>query len=279
MQSLAITRRAAILASAIALVAAAPAPVRIDGYVVTQRITSGSEPAINLKIKVAQGKVRVEMSGGPQGGMPEGMFMLLNPDGKVTAVMPTQGMAVMIDAGQMASGGLGDMARMMGMGEPSVTDISVNVTDLGAGEAMLGFATHKYRVRQQYTMTTSMRGQSRTEKHDDVSELWMTTAMPGFTEGLEKFAENFGNAFGGAGQGASKDLAAAMAGKIPKGYPLKSIVTSNVTTGDGPARTTVTTLEVLDVTKASIDAAEFEVPAGIQVIDPAMMMRGRGRGN
>ncbi|HEX9692992.1 MAG TPA: DUF4412 domain-containing protein [Gemmatimonadales bacterium] len=277
MKTLAVSRRAAILASAFALIAAAPAPARIDGYVVTQRITSGSEPAVTLKIKVAQGKVRVEMSGGPQGGMPEGMFMLLNPDGKVTAVMPTQGMAMMMDAGQL-SGGMGDVMRMMGMAEPSVSDVSVNVTDLGAGEAILGYPTRKYRVSQQYTMTTSMRGQSRTEKHDDVSELWMTTSMPGFTEGLEKFAESFGNAFGGAGQGASKELAAAMAGKIPRGYPLKTIVTSNTTVGDGPARPTTTTLEVLDVTKTSIDAAEFEVPAGIQVIDPAAMMRGRGRG-
>jgi hypothetical protein len=36
------------------------------------------------------------------------------------------------------------------------------------------------------------------------------------------------------------------------------------------------TLEVLDITKTNIEAAEFELPAGIQVIDPAAMMRGRG---
>jgi hypothetical protein len=202
--------------------------------------------------------------------------MLLRDDGKVTVVLPSQGMAMAIDAQQM-QGGM-QMMRAFGVEPPVVSNVTVDVTDLGAGEAILGFPTRKYRVRQQYSITTSMRGQSRTERHDDVSELWMTTAMPGFADGLEKFAETLGNAFGGAGQGASSELAAAMAGKIPKGYPLKSVVKSNTTDANGQARTTTTTIEVLDVSKATLDASEFDVPAGIQVIDPMQMMRGRGSG-
>jgi hypothetical protein len=184
-------------------------------------------------------------------------------------------MAMQMDA-QMLAGGMQNMASMLGMGMPTISDVSVEVQELGAGETMLGLATRKYRVRQRYTTSGGMGGNAQPERHDDVSEIWMTTSMPGLSDGLQKFVDVLGSMFAGGGQGASKELADAMKGKVPPGYPLKTIVTSTVSVGSTPGRPTTTTLEVLDVTKTNINASEFDVPAGIQVIDPAMMMRGRG---
>lgn len=266
---------ATVVGASMALAGAvAPADSAIEGYVLTQRITSANEPTMTLKVKVAQGRVRVEMQGGPQGAMPEGVFMLLRDDGKVSVVMPSEGMALQMDAQQL-SGGMQSMMSMMGMSAPTYSDVSIDVQELGAGETMLGYATRKYRVRQRYTVSGGMRG-SQPVQHDDVTEMWMTTSIPGMDDGLQRFADVFGSAFGGGGSGGSTELAAAMKGKIPPGYPLKTVVTSTETRNGSAGQPQTTTLEVLDVTRTNIEASEFELPAGIQLLDPAMMMRGRG---
>lgn len=271
-----------IMLGAAGALAAAPAPAHapesapnariVDGYIVTQRVSSGTSQPLTMRIKVAEGRIRVEMEGVPN--MPPGIFMLARDDGKITMVMAQQGMAMVMDPADMANMGRQMMAAMGRGGAaapPTISDVAVNVTDLGAGEKMLGYATRKYKVEQRHTSTAG----GTATKSETVMELWMAADLPGLTDGLTKFAETFGRSMGGIG-GGPDELKNAMTGKMPKGYPLKSLITSTTTVGTGQPRTDTGTLEVTEVTKSSFDAAEFEVPAGVQVMDMATMMRGRG---
>ena len=242
----------------------------LDGYVVTQRITSSdSNEPITMRIKVAQGRVRVELDS-PQMAQMGGMHMLLRDDGRLTAVMAQAGMAIIMDASMLGSA----QGMITGQGAaPEMSDFSATVDDLGAGERIVGYATHKYRVHTTYTMTSARGGAT---KYDATIEASMATDVPGLADGLQKVAAMFSTAFGASAGGKSKAVSDAVAAKMPKGYALKSVVKSVETSPSGQAKTTTATIEVTEVSKVTFEAAEFEVPAGMQVMDIGQMMRGRG---
>jgi hypothetical protein len=194
-------------------------------------------------------------------------YMLTRADGKITAVLASQGMALVMDPSMLGGPGMGAIAF------PVITDVAMTVEDLGAGERTLGYATRKYRVHSTYKMTTDAAG---TSNYDSSMEVLTSTEVSGLAEGLQKFVDLFGGAFSGLSGGNSKELSSAMVAKMPKGYTLKAVIKSVETPKSGPAKNSTTTIEVTEITKTSIEASEFEVPAGIQVMDMAQMMGGRG---
>ena len=240
---------------------------------------AGSRGPANLTLKVAGDKMRVEMDmsgmmgggrGGGRGGeMTAGAFMLLQPDGKVAVILPSMpnpmgggmGMGMLMDLTAMRAGGRG------GRGGPpiEVSDIKFDVTDLGAGEPILGHATHKYRFHETY------KSGSEATPHDVTSDAWFSTDLGGAEEGFRKFSESFGAQFGSGN--AAKPLVDARRAKMPKGFPMKMVSTTAKAEGK-----TVTTMEVTRIGKMSFEASDFEVPAGIQVMDLGALMGGRGRG-
>ena len=199
-----------------------------------------------------------------------GAFMLLQPAGNVAMPLPEMatppsggmGFGMVLDLASLQGGGRGGRG---GRGVPAdATDIQVTVDDLGAGEAILGHATRKYRIHETYALGSGGAQESTTES-------WFATDLAGAEEGFRKFSESFGAQFGSGN--ASKSLVDAKRAKMPKGFPLKSI-----TTTAKPDGKTTTTMEATKVGKMSFDASDFEVPAGIQVMDLGAMMGGRGRG-
>jgi hypothetical protein len=222
----------------------APVTPRADGYTITMRITTGTQAPMNITFKAAGEKMRLEtdmsamMGGGRGGAMATGAYMLPNSDGKLIMVMPNApnmsggtGMAMSMDLAQMA--------QRMGGAPPRVAEATVE--DLGPGETILGYKTHKYRIRQP----------------DGTVEAWIAD-LPGID--FKKFATGFGAQFSG--------MHPRMAEKIPSGFALK-VVISGKETG---------TMEVSKIEKTSFTNSDFEVPAGLQVMDLGAMMGGRGRG-
>jgi hypothetical protein len=206
------------------------------------------------------------MMGGRAGGaMAEGAYMLLQDNGKIAMILPNM-------ANPMGGGtGFGmtmDISSITGAargrgGMPEASDIQVDVADLGAGEAILGHPTHKYRITTKATVNGT--------PSETVTDSWFATDLAGAEEGFKKFSKSFGAQFSG---GAAKGMQDAIASKMPKGFPLRSI--TNVTQS---GKTSKTTMEVTQVGKATFEASDFEVPAGIQLMDMSGMMGGRGRGN
>lgn len=264
----------------------------LNGYTIVLGVTADStRPPLTLTVKAAGAKIRVEADGLPMmgmggggggGGMAAGAYLLPLDSGKVAAIVPAFNMGIVLDLASLggggrgggrggrgrARGGAGGGGGGGGTGEPmpavpEVTDVTTNVEDLGAGGSILGHPTRKYRIRTTYTVNGN--------KQDDVSETWFATDLSGSDEGFAKFYTTFGAAFGG--RNSSKTVADAVRAKMPKGFPVKVVTTSN--TANGPA---VTTIEATEITKTSFDPAEFELPAGIQLMDPAGMFGGRRGG-
>lgn len=256
--------------------AAVPVSVRhapLEGYVVTEHVSVASSDAatpspgpITMRIKVAQGKLRIDMEMAQMAQM-GAMYMLPRDSGKMVMVMASQGMAISMDMSM-----LGNIGSMAGISMPKFSDMTASLDDAGAGEKMLGYPTHKYVQHSTYTMTSDKGA----VKMDVSGDMFMTTDVPGLAEGLQKFAEMFAGAFSGMAGAAGKDMADAMKGKMPKGFPMKVAVTSKQTDAAGVVTNLSTTVEVTEFTKATFDSADFEVPPGMQVMDMATMMGGRG---
>jgi hypothetical protein len=246
----------------------------VDGFVVTERVTVKSEdPAaqaagpITLHIKVSGGKIRLDMEMAELAQM-GGMYMLPKDSGKIVVVMASQGMAIAMDMSMM-----GSMQGMAGATPPTFSGITATLDDKGAADKILGMATHKYLQHTSYTMTSAQKG---VVKVDASSEMFMTTELPGMADGLQKFADSFAGAFNGIMGGGAKEMADALKGKTPKGFAMKVLVTSKETNAAGVTSNSTTTVEVTEFSKSTFEATDFEVPAGIQVMDMAAMMGGRG---
>jgi hypothetical protein len=222
----------------------APIAPRADGYTITMRVSPATEAPITITFKTAGERMRLEadlssLMGGRGGSMMTGAFLLPRDDGKLIAVLPNMTNPMAGGTGFAMTMDLAGMAARVGAPPPKVTDAPIE--DLGAGETMLGYKTHKYRVRQP----------------DNTVEFWVAE-LPGTD--FKKFATNFGARFSG--------IDPRMAEKIPAGFAMKAVVS-----GKDPV-----TMEVTKVDKTSFSDADFEVPAGIQVMDMSGIMGGRGRG-
>jgi len=299
-----VTRKITLpLAAAFAavLVAAAPAPRFVDGYVITMKVTS-EEGATNgtITAKIAGGQVRMELDGmtqGPQAFIGDG-YVLLREDGRLAVVLPDMRQVMVIDASTLASG----MSAIGGPARPQGAEPTVNIVELGAGERILGYATRKYRVTTSAAPPMAGRGQGRggqggdqgrvqgrmqggdqgrgqgrggmgeAARGESTSEVWLAPDIVALDPGFEKFASSFaGLISGGTGGGSGA------AAKMPKGFALKSVVFSGGT--DASSRRVIATTEVTDITRMSFDASEFDLPVGFPVMDiGALMGQMRGRG-
>jgi hypothetical protein len=242
---------------------------RVDGYVVTMAVTAegaGMNAPMTMTLKAAGAKLRIEMDmsammgGGGAGPMMNGAFMLPQADGRMAMILPNMqnplgggmGLGMIMDM-QSLSGQMRDLGISL-----DITDMKVTLEDLGAGDAILGRKTKKYKMTQKYSMGG--------KPYEGVSELWMTTDMNDAEAGLKKFQESFGMNFVGAAT--SKEVKDEIQGKTPPGFPMRTVVI--MTTPEGPQKMT---MEVTKAEKASIDEKEFDVPAGIQLMDMAQMMK------
>jgi hypothetical protein len=252
-------------------VTAASAPPHVDdGYLITMSLVvpEQGEGPMTMTIKAAGDRMRFEMdfsrAMGADASSMQGMFGVLQPGGKVAIVMP-----------QMQMGVTMDLAMMLGRGTPgeagvAMKDMTVDVTDLGSGGTIIGYATRKYHVRQKYSMTVTVFGQTITEAVNTADTLWVTQDLGAAEGALKKFQESFGSMMGG---GMAK-VADSLASKMPKGFPLRTV---SVRTDD-KGKATVNRAEITEIKKATFAAAEFEIPAGINLMDMGAMMGGRGRG-
>lgn len=245
---------------------------RVDGYVITMSVVAegaGMTGPMQMTLKAAGSKLRVEMdigavmgaAGSDMGPMMNGAFMLPQEDGRLAMILPNmqnplggggKGMGMIMDM-QAMTGTLRDLGISI-----EITDMKVTVEDLGAGETILGHKTKKYKMVQSYLMGV--------KPFSGVTEFSMATDMTDAETGLKKFNDSFGKQFVGAAT--SKEVQAEIQAKTPPGFAMRTIV--NMTTPDGPQ---TMKMEVTKAEKASIDEKDFEVPAGIQLMDMAAMMK------
>jgi hypothetical protein len=249
-----------------------------EGWTFTWNVTSDAPAAQNstMQVRVLSNRMRVDFLKGTMPGMPPNGYMLIDagkgqmhmvsPQEKTATLIPLEGMTTA--ASQMAAG------TQMKM---EATDISISTEDLGAGEAILGHATHRYRVKQSFTLSMSAMGMNQSTHTESTSELWVATDFPeADLRALETFNKSFGQSFGGLsamGGDGMKKLNEELQAKMPKGFPLKQSVTGTMTM-QGQSQSIRTTMEVTSMSKATLEQALFDVPAGFKVNDMSKMLEG-----
>ncbi|MEP7344605.1 MAG: DUF4412 domain-containing protein [Gemmatimonadaceae bacterium] len=250
-------------------------PVFVDGYKFTWKSTVESDTrqpggaAPSMAVQLAGGKLRLdflESSENPM--MKKGGYMIMDAENnKLIMVSPEEKKAMVMDPTAMGSmvGAMGGS----GLVKMDMDNVKVDVEDLGDGERMLGKATHKYRVTRSYDMSVKVVMMKRNSHHQSVSETWLTNDF-GTDRAFEAFGRQFANRV--AAGGSMQKLMEAEK-KVPRGFPMKTVMQSTDTDDKGKATTTSTTMEVTELTKANIDPSVFEVPSGYETVDMGAEMK------
>ncbi|MGZ8378381.1 MAG: DUF4412 domain-containing protein [Gemmatirosa sp.] len=274
-------RALVVLGTALAIGAAAAArPLALlDGVTFTYKVSSsrkdqkGAPPANYLaNVRLAGGNMRMDYTDGVNPMMGKDGYMVIRGDDERLAIVNVKDKQVMIlDAAALGTG----MGAMLNnpMLKLSFKDQSFAYEDLGAGESILGNRTHRYRLKQKYTLEMRVMGMRRSSTDETVTDHWVATGVKGIDErAMKRWAKSFGSGI--------KVFGPEMAAQMEKfmkdskgGLALKSVVVS--TRNDGKkTETDTTTMEVVDLKPSSMDASIFSWPEGYAVTDMGQMLAG-----
>jgi len=153
----------------------------------------------------------------------------------------------------------------------TITDVAVNLEQLGPGEPLLGMSTTKFRVTQDYKIAMKVAFMNRNSTEHIVQDYWMADPKSGFANPFARM--------GGArpvGGGAFAELMSKTAeanAKMGKGIPVKTVTTTTSTSDKGEKSTSVATMEVTELKAGDVDDALFAPPADYQVTDMGAQTR------
>jgi hypothetical protein len=126
------------------------------------------------------------------------------------------------------------------------------------GGTLLGHPTRHYQWQSAYDMKLTVLGMKRQYHVDAVQDFWSTDQLPaeGFRVWLRPDRTRTGNA------GLDELLTGEMA-KL-RGFPLKMVTKSTMTTGKGKQQKSTSTMEVTTLRSESVPATTFDLPAGYE---------------
>lgn len=259
------TTRIAFVLAACAMAATASAQ-GTTGWSYATRITidsgTGKAPLVmTTRHQISGDKIRTEFT--TSAGMPgaEGSYMIYNgADTTMTMVMPGQHMAMITPL---------DLASAMRMQRMAIKSTNSDVTDLGPGEAILGHATHRYRVAAAGTIEFTIAGQTCAQKFDGTSEIWLApdvdveSAMAAQLKGMSAMAplEMVNEMYGSARS------------RLPKGSSLRTVATTRHFDAAGNPTPVTTTMELTELSHGALPDSAFSIPAGYTTENMREMMK------
>jgi hypothetical protein len=275
-------RRVLVLAGAALAVGSAVAArsvAFVDGVTFTYKVSSsrkhqqGAPPASSLStVRMAGGNLRMDYTDGvnPMLGK-DGYMVVRGDDGRLAMVNVKDKQVMVLDAAALGSG----MGAMLNnpMLKMSFRDQSFSYEDLGPGETILGSKTHRYRLKQKYTLEMRVMGMRRTNVEESITDHWIATNVKGLDErAMQRWAKSFGSGI----RATNPELAAQMDKFVREtkgGFALRSVVVA--THNDGKKTETDTTaMEIVDLKPASMDASIFTWPESYAVVDMGQVFAG-----
>lgn len=157
---------------------------------------------------------------------------------------------------------MGAAGMLGGMVKIKVSNPVVNVKDLGDGEKIEGYATHKRGIDISYDMSIDMGGQTMDMSMSTSTQAWVTDQIPTESATFLQTGELH------TGFVEIDKLIAAQA-KAIDGFPLKQTTTISMTQ-NGAKMDAKTTTTVSGIQKKAIPASEFVVPAGFAKTESPM---------
>jgi hypothetical protein len=222
--------------------------------------TTTTRTFMNAHGQFAHGVSRLDVteSLSPGGMMGTGTYMITNTGkGTTTMVDPAKRTYLELNPAELAKSMAGLQQAVGGMARTEVSDVSVNVEELGAGESMEGYATLKYRITESYTMSMSIMGMSTRSTTHSTTDLWIAPKLDGI---MNPTARPAPTAATGPMAELTEQLTKAYA-KVRTGLMLKRVATIE-SERKGKTNTSTMTMIVSNVKRAPISPSVFEVPAG-----------------
>jgi hypothetical protein len=151
-------------------------------------------------------------------------------------------------------------AQKMGTVKMDFSGAQASVDSLGAGPAILGHPTLRYRINTAMTISMTAFGQSQSVKLSSTTEYLFATDIKGVLNPFSSLSGNDQmNVFGASNKDFADRMRAAQA-KLPGKTPLRASSSATVV-AQGQTRVTNTNGEVTSVQWVSADPKVFEIPA------------------
>ena len=144
-----------------------------------------------------------------------------------------------------------------------VSDPSENVEQLGPGEPILGMATTKYRITQDYKVATKGAATTRNSTERIVQDFWMADAPKHFSNPFARLRHLCASPNGGY-----RDvIAGATADRVKdRGIALKTVTTITSTSTRNEVTQTVSTMQVTELQAENVDDDILVAPTDYQAV-------------
>jgi hypothetical protein len=145
-------------------------------------------------------------------------------------------------------------------------DSRAATTDLGPGEPILGFATHRYRYTHGGTSTLTYSDRVCTETTASTRDVWLTTdpAAVAIQQAVDRGMDTEAHMF--TSRRSSKDAKVAAAPK-DRGLEMRSISYDTTIDASGARKARTNTTEITELSAAPLDTTLFTAPGGFRVMD------------
>lgn len=281
-------RRPVVAALAAVLVTLAPAAGHAQGVGFTVRSSNGPDAsgASATRVRTRDAVMRFDgaADGRQQGELGDGAYTIVDAGNRrIQIVMPATKQYWEMKFDDSTAMALKTAAAV----SMAVTDVHMSGQSLGSGGVVNGMSTNKYRLTTDFSeITMGGSGDQRPRKMHVVEEYWVADALRDVPDPMEQLGRTLGgkggfakspySTIGGTSLNEFLTQRAAEQRKLFKGFPVRTVTTSEETLPNGQVEKSVSTTEIADVQKGNFDAALFKVPDGYTMFDPRAAMANMG---
>ncbi|PYO35139.1 MAG: hypothetical protein DMD37_03150 [Gemmatimonadetes bacterium] len=251
-----------------ALLATAPvATQNMSGYRYSLRMTSSDGEDVVGTVRLAGDRERIDFPPGSRHD--DGYFLLLNGGHTVATVHTDRREYEMVDDTtfqRLIGAALDAMGNLVTL---HLADVKIETQSLGAGDSIAGYATRRFRLLQEYSVSIGAMGFTAANQHHVVvTDFWVSPDLRLPPNPLLELLATVETALAQRNEDFVHRSAAARAALF-SGTPLKMVITSrsfDVDRGDSgrvaAGEHAVRTFEVTRVERASFDTSLFRIPDG-----------------
>jgi len=189
----------------------------------------------------------------------KGGYVIVKDGGTMYMVDPSKKEYFAFNMEQMVAGVSSTLKMVGGMVKMTMSDVKMDLQDMGAGESIQGHSTRHVRQTQSHTMSVSVLGRTSTTTTVDTTDIWIAPDL-----------KNVGNPFLAMGNAAAAGLGfdnpefrnqhQAVMAKMPAGLPLKSVSRNHSTDDKGNTTLTTSTMEVTNIQQGDVPSSAFAIP-------------------
>ena len=159
---------------------------------------------------------------------------------------------------------MASLANVPGM-SVTISDVAVSFEKLGPGEPMLGMATTKYRLTQDYEMTARVALVDRNSTEHVVQDFWMADEKKGFANPFARMGQIHAGA--GSAFGELLTRTAEAQSTMGRGIALKTVTSTSSMWSRNEVTQSVSTMQVTELQAGEIDDGLLTAPADYHVTD------------